>query len=220
LTGATVFGAAATTVTGSGPFDFGALRGRLSLATEGGLAEPMVFAPTAVYVQPPSAAGLLPPGKTWTVADFTDPEALTSNFPQLIAQAESLNPALAISELLWGGVTAAPAGGGSYDVTIDLRRALAASSGPAQVPFGRAIATEAAAVPTMTMRARISAGGQLTGLDLTPPGIGVGRLTMAFKDIGVRVSADPPPASQVVDILSISPGGERESRNGGDSDGG
>jgi hypothetical protein len=219
VTGATAFGAGATTVTGGGPFDFGTLRGRFTL-NAGSVTEPMVFTPTALYVQPPATAGVLPPGRTWTVADFTDPEALTSNFPQLIAQAESLNPALAISELLWGGATAAALGGGSYDVTVDLRRALAGSSGPAQVPFGRAIATEAAAAATMTMRARISGAGQLTALAATPPGIGVGLLTMTLTDFGARVSADPPPASLVVDILAISPGGERENRNGGDSDGG
>ena len=45
-------------------------------------------------------------------------------------------------------------------------------------------------------------------------------LFRSLSGFGVAVRADPPPAGQVVDILQLTPSGERENKNGGDSDGG
>jgi hypothetical protein len=237
LSGATVFGGRSH-ADATGSFDFRSLRGALTLVPVGGRArEPVVFTPTAVYVRPPSGAAL-PRGKSWMVADFSDPEALDASFPALVAQVESLDPALTLSELEWGAASAAPAGAGTvhgrsadrYDVTVDLNRAVAAVSGPAEVPFGRAIASEivalggsvtAGAAPPATLAARVwVAGGQLARVDLSPPGAGLGTASLTLSGFGAPVRADPPPQAQVVDVLALAPSGERENRNGGDSDGG
>src|SRR5205807_3272685 len=147
LAGGSLFGATASRVEGAGAFDFVAQRGALSFTPSGTrTSEPVVFTPTAVYVRPPPGGSPLPSGKSWTMADFSDPEALTSNFPKLIPQAESVNPALMVGQLLWGGLTAAPAGhdtvGGQdavrFSVTVDLNRAADAVTGPARIPFARA----------------------------------------------------------------------------------
>jgi len=234
LTGGSLFGATASRVDGSGSYDFGALRGALSFAPSGSrTSEPVIFTPSAVYVRPPPGGSLLPAGKSWTVADFSDPEALTSNFPKLIPQAESVNPALTLGQLLWGGTAAAPAGhetigGGDaarYAVTVDLNRAAGAVTGPARIPFARALATEAVALPssrpaTVTVSVWVSANGRLARVVAAPPGIGVGTVTTSLSGFGVAVHSDPPPAAQVVDILQLGPNGERENQNGGDSDGG
>jgi hypothetical protein len=234
LTGGSLFGATASRVDGTGAYDFSALRGDLSFTPSGSrTSEPVVFAPSAVYVRPPPGGSPLPAGKSWTVADFSDPEALTSNFPKLIPQAESVNPALTLGQLLWGGTAAAPAGhetiaGGDaagYVVTVDLNRAAAAVTGPARIPFARALATEAVAPPsnrpaTVTLSVWVSANGRLARVVATPPGIGVGTVTTTLSGFGVAVHSDPPPAAQVVDILQLGPNGERENQNGGDSDGG
>jgi hypothetical protein len=165
------------------------------------------------------------------VADFTDPEALTSNFPRFIAQVESVNPGLTVSELVWGATSAAGAGRDSvhgegaarYEVTLDLDQALANASGTAFVPFGRAIATEVKAVGAstrITAHAWVTDAGRLARVELLPPGAGVGTLTMTLGSFGGAVHADPPPTSQIVDVLTLTPGGERENKNGGDADGG
>jgi len=234
LTGGSLFGATASRVDGTGTYDFSALRGAFSFTPSGSrTSEPVVFTPSAVYVRPPPGGGLLPAGKSWTVADFSDPEALTSNFPKLIPQAESINPALTLGQLLWGATAAAPAGheavGGEdaarYAVTVDLNRAAGAVTGPARIPFARALATEAVALPsdrpaTIALSVWVSASGRLARVTATPPGIGVGTVTTTLSGFGVAVRSDPPPAAQVVDILQLGPNGERENQNGGDSDGG
>jgi hypothetical protein len=238
LAGATVLGGGRSPVDAAGTFDLRSLRGALTLVSASGkVREPVVFAPTAVYVRPPAGAGL-PRGKSWLVADFSDPEALDASFPKLVAQVESLDPALTLSELAWGAAAAAPAGSETvrgrsadrYDVTVDLNRAVASVSGPGEVPFGRAIASEivarggsvtAGAAPPATLAARVwVAGGQLARVDLSPPGAGLGAMSLALTGFGVPVPADPPPRAQVVDVLALAPSGERENQNGGDSDGG
>jgi hypothetical protein len=234
LTGGSLFGATAARVDGTGAYDFSALRGALSFTPAGSrTSEPVVFTPSAVYVRPPPGGSPLPAGKSWTVADFSDPEALTSNFPKLIPQAESINPALTLGQLLWGGTAAAPAGrdtiGGEdaarYAVTVDLSRAADAVTGPARIPFARALATEAVALPsgrpaTVTLSVWVSASGRLARVTAAPPGIGVGTVTTTLSGFGVTVRSDPPPAAQVIDVLQLGPNGERENQNGGDSDGG
>lgn len=235
LSGGALFGASASRVDATGAYDFSALRGAVTFTPAGSrTSEPVVFTPAAVYVRPPAGGGLLPAGKTWTVADFTDPEALTSNFPRLIPQAESVNPALTVGQLLWGGTAAAPAGhetiGGQdaagYAVTLDLSRAADAVTGPARVPFARALATEVVALgapakpATLVVRVWVSAAGRLVRVVAAPPGTGVGTVTTTLSGFGVRVRADPPPAAQVVDVLQLGPTGERENKNGGDADGG
>jgi hypothetical protein len=240
LAGGTLFGSSASRVDATGTFDFAALRGALAFTPLGSrTSEPVVFTPTAVYVRPPAGGGgLLPPGKSWTVADFADPEALTSSFPKLIPQAESVNPALTLGQLLWGGTSAAAAGhdtiGGQdaarYAVTVDLNRAADAATGPGRIPFSRALATEVVALggsadgsggaATVTVSVWVSGDGRLARVMESPPGTGVGTVTTTLTSFGVAVRADPPPAAQVIDVLQLGPSGERENSNGGDSDGG
>jgi hypothetical protein len=239
LSGGALFGAPGSRVSGTGAFDFGALDGALTFATPGsGTSEPVVFTATAVYVRPAAGGGLLPAGKTWTVADFKAPESLTSSFPQLIAQTEAVNPAFTLSELLWGAVAAAAAGhdraGGQdadrYTVTLDLDRALTGVTGPAGVPFSRALATELVALGgtvgetgrSTTLRATVwvASTGRLARVAVAPPGVNVGTVTMDLTAFAGPVHADPPPAAQVVDVLELGPNGERENANGGDADGG
>lgn len=234
-----LFGAPGAQVSGSGTFDFGSLRGALSFTPPGvEQGEPVVFTPTAVYVRPPAGASPLPQGKSWTVADFSDPEALTSNFPKLIAQAESVNPALLLGEVLLGSTVASEAGAetihgrraAGYALTVDLNRAVTAVNGPAQVPFSRTIATQIVALggspdgsgrpATTWARAWLSDTGQLVRVTLAPPGVGVGTVTVTLSGFGTAVQASPPPQAQVVDVLQLGPTGERENNRGGDSDGG
>jgi hypothetical protein len=240
LIGATVFGSSSW-VEGAGSFDFRAQQGTLLLSPSGtGLHEPLVFAPLAVYIRPPASSESLPPGKSWILASFSDTRVLQTNLPDYVIEVESLNPALVLSELLWGGVAAAPSGSAMiqgrtasrYDVTVDLNQALASASGAAQVPLSLALQAELRAVggstaagasarssSRITVGAWIGESGRLLRVELTPPGAGVGRMTMNLAGFGTAVLATLPPAAQVTDVASLTPAAERESKNGGDSDG-
>jgi hypothetical protein len=239
LSGGALFGSPGARVAASGAFDFGALSGSLTFTTPGAPAnEPVIFTPTAVYVRPPAPGNLLPAGKTWTVADFTNPESLTASFPQLIAQSEAVNPAFTLTELLWGSAAAAaPAhqtvngqDWSRYAVTLDLNRALSAVTGPAQVPFSRALATEVAALggsvagtgrpATLPATVWLAAGGRIARVAVAPPGVGAGTVTTDLRAFGGAVQVQPPATALVVDILEVGPSGERENANGGDADGG
>lgn len=237
LAGATVFGGTPATASGSGAFDFRNLRGALTLSPPGsGAIEPVVFGPTAIYIRPPPGGPALPPGKTWIVADFAEAAgAIAASSPAFLLQAESVNPALTVSELLWGATSAAMVGqagsGGqgtiAYDVRVDLARALGNASGTAGLPFALALQSEQAALArsqagpaAVTVRVWLDQGGRLTRMRQAPPGAGVGTETTALSGFGGAVSAEPPAGQDVVEFTALSPAGERENANGGDSDGG
>jgi hypothetical protein len=241
LTGATVFGAGVGTAEAAGAFDFPALKGSLTLRPAGRAPEAVVFAPAAVYVQVPAPVGLLPRGKSWIFADLSHPATVGRNFPQLVAQAEGVDPGLALAEVAWGMVAATPAArqrlgaedAVRYELQVDLREALRHVTGPARLPFrvalqsqlgARTRASEPAERPApqasvIRALAWVTDTGQLAALQLRPPGAGVGVVSLSLGGPGAAVRADPPAPSQVADVTAISPFGERENQNGGDSDG-
>lgn len=234
LARATVFDSVPRSAVARGSFDFRSLRGILSLTPQGARqTEPVVFTPAAVYIRPPAASELLPPGKSWIVDRFADTPALAGSFPQFVAQVESINPGLVLDELAWGATTASAAGRDTvsgqgttrYDVTVALGQAMAGATGPAREPFAVALETEIAALGGSTpaavgVRAWVADSGRLLRIELTPPGTGLGTTTMTLTRLDGPVRADPPPAGQVVELTALTPTGERENRNGGDADGG
>jgi hypothetical protein len=221
----------------SGAVDFKGPSGtiQLDLPAGSGGAERMVFLPDTVFIKPPSSSPPLQAGRPWIFANFADIAKYKVNFPPYIVQTESVNPAFVVYELAWGAVSAAPVGktalGGqqadAYVVTVDLNRALAHVSGPAADVFGRALTSEISAfgttapptTPTMGVEVWIDGTGRLIGARNSPPGAGIGTLTLSVTRFGTPVHADKPPRSKVVDIAAMIPGGEQEALNGGDSDG-
>jgi hypothetical protein len=240
LDGATVFGRSPS-VHGGGSFDFGARRGTVSLSPAGtALKEALVFAPQAVYIQPPAGSESLPRGKSWIMAGLSDTRALNTNLPGFVTEVESLNPALTLNEVLWGATSAALSGtdtvrgqkASRYDVKVDLAQALAAASGSAQAPLALALRAEirslggsagppsaSSAATQIGVRAWVGDSGRLLRVQLTPPGAGVGSMTLDLTAFGTAVQVGVPPADQVTDVAALTPAAERENNNGGDSDG-
>jgi hypothetical protein len=119
-----------------------------------------------------------------------------------------------------------------YDVTVDLRQALAGATAPAQVPYALALQSgitqlagsatgdpNSPAPAVVVMHVWTTHAGQLLRVAFSPTTTGIGAITMTLGGYGTTVLSDPPPADQVVDLALVSPAGERENRNGGDSDG-
>ena len=240
LTGATMFGSAAP-VTAMGWFDFSALRGVTSIALANATPqERAIYDPSAVYTRLGIGSLSLPPGKSWLVAYFSNAEEIGRNFPAFFAQVESLNPGLTLTELALGTTSAIPAGRETtsglhatrYVVTVDLRGALAGVWAAGQMPYALALQSQLAglgradsgpptppASPVVVMSVWTTDDGQLTRIDVSPPVPGIAAISMTLGRYTATGSADPPPAAQVIDLDLLSPRGERESRNGGDSDG-
>jgi hypothetical protein len=236
LTGATVFGAASS-VNATGSFDFRDFRGVTSVAPPNGVPEKRaIYGAAAVYTRPGTGTSL-PPGKSWIVSHFSDAAELGRNFPQFVGQVESLNPGLTVTELAVGSTSAVATGSETvdglkaarYDVTVDLRQALAGAAAPAQLPYSLALesgiaqlagASRSPASPLVAMRVWVTPDARLLRVDYTPPTTGIGAVTMTLSGYGTTVLSDPPPADQVVDLAVVTPSGERENSNGGDADGG
>jgi hypothetical protein len=235
LAGARIFGTAGPPVLGTGAFDFRGEKGRVLLHQPSG-DETVIFEPASVLVrQPPSTAGGLPRGKHWISAGLIESATLTANYPQFVVQAEGTNPAFLLNQVAWGAVSAAPLESGpvngaetrGYLVDVDLGRAASGATGPSGAAFARAIGYEltaagavgAGATRTENVRVWIDPDGRMVQLQASPPASGVGVTTMSFSSFGVAVRVVVPPKAQIVDVASLSPGGERENNGGGDSDG-
>lgn len=231
-----VFGSTPTPVTGRGTFDFASGSGRAQLKQPGGT-ETVVFLPTSVFVrQPSTAAGALPPGKTWISAGLTEYPAVSTNFPQFVLQVEGVNPAFLLGEVTWGSSSASPLGtrlihgnhAEGFLVEVNLSLAAARASGATALAFATAVAYELQAMGTSTsatniqfqrVRVWVDTSGRVVQIEASPPGSGIGTTTMTVTSFGTAVHVTIPPKQLIVDIAALTPGGERENNGGGDSDG-
>jgi hypothetical protein len=230
--------AASATPSGAhGLVDFTGPSGTITLELPGGpgAREQMVFLPGTVFVKPPSSSLPLQPGRPWIFANFADIAKYQVKFPPYIVQTEYVNPALTLSELAWG--TTAASGYGKtvfagvptfhYRATVDLALALARATGPGAAVFAQTIDSEIAALGGSAFAKPVSVhidtwsdgSGRLIGARVTPPGAGIGTVTLSLGRFGSAVDATKPARSRVVDIAAMIPGGEQEALNGGDSDG-
>jgi hypothetical protein len=60
------------------------------------------------------------------------------------------------------------------------------------------------------VRVWVAPSGRVVRVQSSPPGSGVGEITETYSRFGSQVSVAPPPASQIVDIATLNPGGEQE----------
>jgi hypothetical protein len=237
LVGAHVFGPSVAPVAGSGSFDLARGVGEASLHQPTGT-QLVVFTPQVVFTQvPKDGRAALPKGKLWLSADLTGSESVNTNFPQFVVQAESVNPLLYLDELAWGAVRATPIGSTSassgaargYRVSVDLQKALGHSTGSSQSDAAMVVAIQseltflgsntASSSRQLDLRVWISSSGRLVKLEASPPGAGVGSVSISLSKFGTPVSVASPSLTRVVDIAALTPSGERESNGGGDSDG-
>ncbi len=181
----------------------------LVLPLGSGGTEQMVFFPGTVFIKPPPTSPPLQTGRPWIFANFADIDKYRVNFPPYIVQTESVNPAFVLYELWWGSTAAAAVGrttfgngqAEAYVVTVNLPLALSHSTGPAGDVFGHALTSEIsafggstpAAPPTLTVEAWVDSAGRLVGTRTTPPGGGIGTLTLVVTRFGVPVRVDKPP---------------------------
>jgi hypothetical protein len=132
----------------------------------------------------------------------------------------------AVSAVSLGQHQVAGAPATEYLVEVDLRRA--ASTAGATIPgLQRAIDYELVAGAgnstkggpvRQKIRVWVEAGGRAVQLQASPPGSGIGTTTLTVDGFGKGFRATTPPRGDVVDIATLTPGGERELIGGIDSD--
>jgi hypothetical protein len=241
LDGATAFGRAHAPVFAHGSFDFRSARGTEiidlpELPRQEPGTENAIFLPAQLYLQPKGTTGsVLPRGKQWLSVTPAASESVQRNFPQFLGQAEGVNPLLLLDEVAWGATTAVPMGRRvisgvplhEYAVSVDLAQALSRTTGPGADTLGLAIQEQLTALgsgrssgePKVPVSAWVDDAGQLVQVQAALPGTGEGTALMTVRSFGTAVPAQPPAASAVLDIRSLTPSGERENNGGGDSDG-
>jgi hypothetical protein len=242
LDGSQALGSSPAPVLGSGEFDFPLGMGSETIdlgeaAHQERGTEHVIFLPSRVYLQPKSSSTtVLPKGKGWMSATLTGSDSVRTNFPLFVLQVEGVNPQFLLAGLAGGAVAAVPVGQETineehtraFDVTVDLARALSVATGPTGAAFGQAIQSEltafgsAQSVTTQSalIRTWVDDAGHVIQIRTSPPGAGVGTVTMTICCFGSPVEVAVPSPSQVVGIASLTPSGERENNGGGDSDGG
>jgi hypothetical protein len=242
LDGSRAMGSSPAPVLGSGEFDFPSGLGSETIdlaeaAHQERGTEHVIFLSSRVYLQPKSTSTtVLPKGKEWVSATLTGSDSVRTNFPLFVLQVEGMNPQFLLAELAGGAFAAVPVRQETvneehiraFDVTVDLAHALNASTGATGVVFGQAIQSEltssGSAQPVATqgasIRAWVDGAGRVVQIQTSPQGAGLGTVTMTMCCFGEAVHIALPSPSQVVDITSLTPSGERENNGGGDSDGG
>ena len=184
----------------------------LDLQKRGGASQLLWFdlTPTALLLDPdPPPAGVLPAGKIWISAGFSEKNAVAG-------QAEGLAAELPLDEIAWGARTAkhirsSVAGHvpmDEYRVTVDLTKALSAARKAQLVGVAAAIAGELRAADSsrLSLLVWVNGPGFVGRIDQVVPGSGLGTVSLVFSSFTLRYTGTLPPSSQVVALPSLSPG--------------
>jgi hypothetical protein len=235
LRGVNVFGKARATVFAKGAFVFRTGLGyeRIDLPAvkrQGAARAYLVFLPTQFYFERRSSAGtVLYNGKSWVSAALTGAESVHTIAPRFVEQVESLTPQLLLDEIVWGGEAASHVGEpvvnhvplSEYRVTVNLKRALSAATGPSSGAMRVAIEEELAALrvsrapsrsPSVPVTVWVDGPGRVVRLQAALPGSGVGTISMSLSGFDVKLATSLPPPSQVLDITALTPSGGRTLR--------
>jgi len=227
LTPGLLLGKSQPSISGHGTYDLSKVQGKVALRESSGTEE-VVFVPQALFVREPppqSGASALPAGKSWISAGLNEKPGPGSPIPQFVNQVEAVNAALLLDEIAWGTVKALPQGtaqvGGAvahkYLVTVDLRKAESAASASIGTTFSQSVQYQISALSprsgdaTTRVTVWVGGDGHVARLQSTPPGSGVGEVSITLSHYGSRVQASIPPSTQVVDIAALSAAGEQES---------
>ena len=227
LVPAAVLGRRPPSVRGTGSFDFAASEGSIELHGAAGT-EKVVFVPRAIFIrQPPPASGAspLPAGRSWVSAGLNEKPGFGSGLPLFVDQVEVVNVGLILDEIRWGAVTAKSLGatqvGGAgtqrYAVTVNLRQAQAGALAAADQPLAQAIgyqvqavASKATSSAAVKVTVWVAPNGHVVEVQWSPPGGGVGTTSITISSLRTRLHVEAPPASQSVDVATLTPAGEKE----------
>jgi hypothetical protein len=187
---------------GRAGFVFPQAHGSQILHTRGGTAY-FLFTPAAVYVDPVDRTGLAA-NITWISAPVGGP---------LAAKLAGLNAQLLLEEVAWGGVSAVSLGQKvishaayvEYQVTVDLQRVLARTSGPAKAALTAAVRAQLAAGGARRAQVKlwVDGPGRVAQVAGVVAGSGLGMVTTSLSGFGIKIVEATPEPSQVAALAKL-----------------
>jgi hypothetical protein len=222
LSNANVLGKVRAKVLAPGAFVFRTGPGYERINLPGGTArEYLVYLPTKLYFERGLSKTQMVPyeGKDWVSVALSGPGSVAAISPRFILHAEGLNPELLLDEIVWGGESALHLGEpvvdhvpeSEYRVTVNLKRAMAAATGPSAGAMRSAIAEELAAVPSgrSAITVWVNGAGRVARLQATVPGSGLGTVSTYLSTYGAKLATSLPPPSQVFEITAQTASGAK-----------
>lgn len=221
LRGAKVLGTVRPTVVGSGIFAFDAGTGyeRIDVPSGSkqavGRREYLDLLPTKLYFEHTTAAGdiVLYDGKAWVAPAIIGPASVDSIVPRFVLQVQALSPQFLLDELSWGAVsatqTATPVVNHlpltEYRVTLDLKQALSKATGVTRTAITDELAANGST--TVSMLVWVDGPGRVSQLQEAVPGSGLGMVSMALSNFGVKFRATVPTEAMLLHIDARTPSG-------------
>jgi hypothetical protein len=221
LHGAKLLGTVRETVVGRGAFAFDTGIGyeRIDLPGEAvqgvGPREYLDLLPTKLYFERATATGsvVLYNGKGWVAPAIAGPVSVDALVPRFVLQVQALSPQLLLDELEWGAVAATHIGSpvvnhvpqAKYRVSVDLKQALAKATGVTQTAIKDELAANGSS--TVSMLVWVDGPGHIVDLQQAVPGAGLGTVSMALSNFGVKIPGSLPTDDMLLHITAQTPSG-------------
>ena len=193
-----------------GSIDFRTDKGKIQLAT-GMNKMSIVFDSNVMDVLPPSTLKWrLPAGRPWVVVDLTRADIIPLALPQFVFQLDQTNPALLLTIISRGIMSAAPDGVGNsptsthYVVNISLVTALAASqSSPVVAANLESDMNALPNGPSLTAVVALDGANHVSQIVIERPGTFLGITDEVLDDFGQAVHTSYPRTDQTVSVEAI-----------------
>jgi hypothetical protein len=160
----------------------------------------------------PAAQAALPAGKRWIAVRLSPTP--TGQAARFVAQAEALAPRVWLEKIVWGGTSARSRGAvvvnhvpfSTYDVTVDLRRALASAKSTGDHGARIALEQELAALgghSVVHFSVWVNGEGNIARLDGVAAGTKLGSIRLDLYSYGVKLQSARPAVRQLVPFASV-----------------
>jgi hypothetical protein len=221
LHGAKLLGAVRPTVVGRGAFSFDLGTGYERIDLPGkmvqgiGPREYLDLLQAKFYFERATATGnlVLFNGKGWVAPTIVGPASVDAIAPRFVLQMQALSPQLLLDELAWGAVSATHVASpvvnhvpqAKYRVTVNLKQALSKATGVTQTAIKDELAANGSS--TVSILVWVDGPGHIVQLQEAVPGAGLGTVSMALSNFGVKIPASLPTEDLLLHIDAQTPSG-------------
>ena len=143
-------------------------------------------------------------GKGWVAPAVVGPASVDAIVPRFVLQTQALGPQLLLDELSWGAVSATHVASpvvnhvpqAEYRVTVNLKQALSKATGVTHTAIKDELSANGSS--TVSMLVWVDGPGHIVELQQAVPGAGLGTVSMALSNFGVKFSAASLPTDDLL----------------------